>query len=132
MINLTWNRKCRLALRKAEFPKGNKRHWHPVIAPRSLEPRGLQEDAPCSVCGTGIRCARLAGTETRGRERLLVGSRAGLALFRHHRLKTGQNQTFIRTDLTSEGEEGEQMVEVPQGEWRPPRCTPRAPLTIWS
>lgn len=41
-----------------------------------------------------------------------------------------QSRTFIRTDLTwffdKWGRGGEQMVGVPQGEWRLPRCTLRA------
>lgn len=51
--------------------------------------------------------------ETRGREWLLVGWQARLALFRPDPLKMGQNQTFIRTDLTSEGEEGNRWWTSP-------------------
>lgn len=70
---------------------------------------GSRKTLPVLFVGHGSNM----GMETRGREWLLVGWQAGLALFRPDLLKMGQNQTFIRTDLTSEGEEGNRWWTSP-------------------
>lgn len=82
------------------------------------------------LCGPRIQHARLTGMETRGREWLLVGAPAGLALFRHDPLTTGQNQTFIRADLTRErrGTDGGR----PPGRMPPASLHAKSSLTIWT